>query len=84
MYLLGVLQHDQFGVVVEGDAEFLLAGGAAVRQQAAAEVGIDPGARYDLGAERRGARIQNLDLAANFVRADQFLLDQFEYRFVGI
>ena len=40
------------------------------------EGGIDPGARHDLGAERRRARIQHLDLATDLVGADQLLLDQ--------
>ena len=37
----------------------------------ALKAGIDPGARHHLGAERRRARIQHLDLAADLVGADQ-------------
>ena len=72
---LGVLQHDQLGVVVEADAQ-LLAGRAAVGQQAGLEGGIGPGAGDHLGAQRRRARIQHLDLAADFAGLDQAALDQ--------
>ena len=72
---LGVLEDDEAGVVVEADAE-LLAGGAAVGEQPRLERRIDPGPRHDLGAERRRARIEDLDLAADLVRPDQPLLDQ--------
>jgi hypothetical protein len=73
--LVGVFQHDEPGVIVEGDAE-LLTGGAPVGEQPGAERGIDPSARHDLGAERRRARVQNLDLPPNLVRPDQLSLDQ--------
>jgi hypothetical protein len=75
VHLLGVLQHDQPGVVVEADAQFL-AGGAAIGEQALPEGGIDPGACDHPGAQRGGARIDHIDLVADFLRPDQLLLDQ--------
>jgi hypothetical protein len=39
----------------------------AVREQPGPERRIDPGARHDLGAQRRRARVDHLDLAADLV-----------------
>jgi hypothetical protein len=72
---VGILEHDERGVVIEADAE-LFACRPAVREEPCLEIGIDPGARHDLRSERRRARIENFDLPVNFMAADQLSFDQ--------
>jgi hypothetical protein len=70
-----ILEHDERGIVIEADAEFL-ACRPAIGQKPCLEIGIDPGAGHDLRPERWRAGIQDFNLAANLMGADQLCLDQ--------
>jgi hypothetical protein len=47
-----------------------------IGQQPLLEVGIDPGLRHHLGAERRRAAVHQVDLGGDLLRGEHALLDQ--------
>src|SRR5262249_28142605 len=70
-----VLDGAEFCERTDVDAQ-LAQGRARIFQQAPLEAGIDPGPCHDLGAQRGGAAVHEIDLGSDLLRGEHAFLDQ--------
>src|SRR5258708_40257486 len=69
------LEHDELSIVIKADPQFL-AGRTSIGTQSRSKRRIDPRLDHNLRTERRRARVENLNLAAYLLRANQSLADE--------